>query len=195
MLSVPIQPFGVLTSRTVVLAQENIDTDQIIPARFLTTTTDVHLGAHAFHDWRYDANGKQADHVLNRIDPAAHQILVAGHNFACGSSREHAPWALSEFGFRAVVSTRIADIFSQNAIQNGLLPVIVDRDTWKRLAAHPGEQVTIDLDRQELRFGDHATHFDIEPFARRCLLDGVDTLGWLRNQLPAIEDFERRLDL
>ncbi len=117
--------------------------------------------------------------VLNRIAPCAHRILVAGKNFGCGSSREHAPWALTDFGFRAVVSTEIADIFTSNALKNGLLPVVIDQASWELLAERPGENATIDLDTGELRFGNHIAKFTVEAFARRCLLDGVDTMmGW-----------------
>jgi len=186
--------FTHLTSRTFVLPQANIDTDQIIPARFLTTTTREGLGAAAFYDWRYDANGDlRPDAALNAIDPSEHRILVAGENFACGSSREHAPWALLDYGFRAVISTSIADIFSSNALKNGLLPVVVDELTHARLRADPGGRATIDLEHCELRFGNEApVGFTIEPFARRCLMEGVDPFGWLIDRLAAIEAFEAR---
>lgn len=186
--------FTQLTSRTLVLSQANIDTDQIIPARFLTTTTREGLGASAFYDWRYDANGKPITEApLNVIDSTEHQILVAGDNFACGSSREHAPWALLDYGFRAVVSTSIADIFSSNALKNGLLPVIVDDATHARLLADPGGRITIDLERCELTAGNEPpVAFAVDPFARRCLMEGVDTLGWLLERLPAIQTFETR---
>ncbi len=188
-----IKPFETLTSRTVVLRNENIDTDQIIPARFLTTTSRQGLGKLAFHDWRYDGEGREIkDFLLNRIAPCAHRILVAGRNFGCGSSREHAPWALADFGFRAVVSTEIADIFTSNALKNGLLPVVIDPASWELLAAHPGENATIDLESCELRFGNHVAKFEIEAFARRCLLDGVDTMGWLMERLPSIEAYEKQ---
>jgi len=187
------EPFGVLSSRTVVLSNENIDTDQIIPARFLTTTSRQGLGKLAFHDWRYDGEGREVkDSVLNRIAPCAHRILVAGKNFGCGSSREHAPWALADFGFRAVVSTEIADIFTSNALKNGLLPVVIDQMSWDLLAARPGENATIDLDAGELRFGNHVAKFKVEAFARRCLLDGVDTMGWLMGRMPSIEAYEKQ---
>ena len=187
-----MDPLKTLTSRTLVLTQANIDTDQIIPARFLTTTETTGLGTKAFYDWRYEADGSaRPEAVLNRIDPAQHRILVAGDNFGCGSSREHAPWALHDYGFRAVVSTSIADIFTSNALKNGLLPVVVDVATWEDLVAHPEQAVTIDLEANELRRGNHApVAFTVEPFARQCLLDGVDTLGWLLNHTPAIEAFE-----
>lgn len=187
-------PFKVLTSRTLVLSQTNIDTDQIIPARFLTTTSREGLGVHAFHDWRYESDGTpRPEAVLNRIDPTEQRILVAGANFGCGSSREHAPWALLDYGFRAVISTGIADIFTSNALKNGLLPVEVDAATWEDLAANPDQPVTLDLEAGELRRGNHApVHFTVEPFARQCLLDGVDPLGWLQKHLPAIEAFEHQ---
>ena len=140
------EPLKTLTSGTLVLSQSNIDTDQIIPARFLTTTSREGLGAQAFYDWRYESDGSaKPEAVLNRIDRAQHRILIAGDNFGCGSSREHAPWALYDYGFRAVISTSIADIFTSNALKNGLLPVVVDQSTWDDLVAHPDQPVTIDL--------------------------------------------------
>ena len=188
------EPLKTLTSGTVVFSQSNIDTDQIIPGRFLTTTTREGLGAHAFHDWRYEADGSvKPEAVLNRIDPAQHRILIAGDNFACGSSREHAPWALLDYGFRAVVSTSIADIFTSNALKNGLLPIVVSQAVWDDLAAHPDQPVTIDLEAQTVRRGNaEPTPFRVESFARQCLLDGVDAMGWLTARLPDIEAFERR---
>ena len=184
------EPFTRLTSRTFVIAQENVDTDQIIPARFLTTTSRQGLGVHAFNDWRYDADGAPKDVELNRVDAREHRVLVAGRNFGCGSSREHAPWALHDFGFRAVVSTEIADIFTSNALKNGLLPVVVDEETHARLLGRPGEPVTVDLQAGELRFGDHVARFRVEAFARRCLLDGVDPLGFMLSRADAISAFE-----
>ncbi len=188
------EPVRELKSRTIVLRQENIDTDQIIPARFLTTTSREGLGKSAFFDWRYNAEGRlRNDSPLDGYDPAEHKILVAGSNFGCGSSREHAPWALSDFGFSAIISSDIADIFKSNALKNGLLPVEVDDKTHRRLLSSPGEEVTIDLESQTVRFagGQWQTVFDVEPFARQCLLDGVDPLGALINQLPAIERYEK----
>ena len=185
-------PFKTLTSRTAVLPAANIDTDQIIPARFLTTTTKDGLGREAFHDWRYDTQGQaRPDCILNTIDAAEHRVLVAGRNFGCGSSREHAPWALTDYGFRVVISTEIADIFTSNALKNGLLPVVVDEETHARLLEHPGELVTVDLQANELRAGNHVVRFTVEPFSRECLLEGVDTLGWLAGRIPAIEAFEK----
>lgn len=185
--------FGKLTSRTVVLAQENIDTDQIIPARFLTTTARDGLGRAAFYDWRFDENGRPKNSsVFNGVNPATHQILVAGSNFGCGSSREHAPWALADFGFRVVLASDIADIFKSNALKNGLLPVTVDEDTHRRLLATPGAEVTVDLETETVTMSDGATaSFKVEAFARRCLLDGVDPLGHILNQIPAIEAYEK----
>lgn len=190
------EPLKTLTSKAVVLSQSNIDTDQIIPGRFLSTTTREGLGAQAFYDWRYEADGTpKPEAVLNRIDPAEHRILLAGRNFACGSSREHAPWALLDYGFRAVVSTEIADIFTSNALKNGLLPIVVDQATWDDLAAHAEQPITVDLESSTIRRGNaQPVTFEVERFARRCLLDGVDTLGWLQSQLPAIEAFEHRTE-
>jgi 3-isopropylmalate/(R)-2-methylmalate dehydratase small subunit len=181
-------PFRTLTARTLVLPQENIDTDQIIPARFLTTTAREGLGRFAFHDWR----AVDPDSVFDHVEADDRRILVAGANFGCGSSREHAPWALHDLGVRAVISTRVADIFKANALENGLLPVEVDEATWRRLAEHDGETVTVDLEACELRFANHVTSFDVEPFARRRLLDGADTLSWLLGRLPQIETYEQR---
>ncbi|WP_031549889.1 3-isopropylmalate dehydratase small subunit [Parvularcula oceani] len=187
------QPFTALTSKTLVLREENIDTDQIIPARFLTTTDREGLGDAAFHDWRYGPDGVLDEgHVLNRTDMATHRVLVAGDNFGCGSSREHAPWALLAFGLRAVISTSIADIFRSNSLKNGLLPVVVDEETHALLLSEPGREVTVDLEENRLRFGNHAVPFETEAFARRCLLDGKDPLGVLLDALPEIEDFEER---
>ena len=186
------EPIRTLTSRTVVLREENIDTDQIIPARFLTTTSRDGLGKAVFYDWRYDENGAPRNSsMLNGVDPATHKILVAGSNFGCGSSREHAPWALYDFGFRAVISSDIADIFKSNALKNGLLPVEVDEKTHRELLGAPGVGVTVDLESQTVRFGDDwQAVFEVEPFARRCLLDGVDPLGHLLNQMDAINTYE-----
>ncbi len=189
-----IEPISKITSRTVVLAQENIDTDQIVPARFLTTTTREGLGRAAFYDWRYDENGRPKNSSLfNGVNPQTHRILIAGPNFGCGSSREHAPWALLDFGFRVVISSDIADIFKSNALKNGLLPVTVDASTHMKLLAAPGAEVTVDLESETVTMADGAcVTFKVEPFARRCLLDGVDPLGHLLNQMPAIEAYETR---
>ncbi len=188
-----LEPFSRLTSRTIVLAQENIDTDQIIPARFLTSTLRDGYGKAAFYDWRFDDNGRPRNaSPFNGYNRETHKILVAGSNFGCGSSREHAPWALMDFGFRVVISSDIADIFKSNSLKNGLLPVTVDEETHRRLLASPGAAVTVDLETEIVRSADGAeAPFRIERFARRCLLDGVDPLGHILNQMPAITDYER----
>jgi len=189
-----IDPFTVLTSRTVVLRRENIDTDQIIPARFLTTTLRDGLGQSVFYDWRYDEDGRPKNSpAFNGYNPDTHKILVAGANFGCGSSREHAPWALKSFGFSAVISSDIADIFKSNALKNGLLAIEVDPKTHAKLLNAPGAETTIDLERQVVALSDwEKAHFDIEPFARRCLMDGVDQLGALMSHLPEIEAHEAK---
>jgi 3-isopropylmalate/(R)-2-methylmalate dehydratase small subunit len=190
-----MDPITVIRSRTVVMPSSNIDTDQIIPARFLTTTTRDGLGAALFADWRYDANGRpRADFVLNRPEARGCAVLVAGRNIGCGSSREHAPWALLDYGFRAVVSTEIADIFRSNSLKNGLLPVAVDEATHAWLVANPGAEVEIDLPSSSLRLPDgRAVGFPIEAFARYCLVNGVDELGYLLDQSEAIAAYERRV--
>ena len=189
-----MDPITVIRSRTVVMPSSNIDTDQIIPARFLTTTTREGLGRALFADWRYRADGgPNPDFVLNRPDARGCQVLVAGRNIGCGSSREHAPWALLDYGFRAVISTEIADIFRSNSLKNGLLPVVVDEATHGWLLANPGAEVEIDLDATSLRLPDGRTAtFPIEAFARYCLMNGVDELGYLLKQADAIAAYERR---
>lgn len=188
-----MQPIRTFSSRTVVLPYTNIDTDQIIPARFLTTTTKEGLGRHAFTDWRYDANGApKPDFALNRPEAAGCTILVAGRNFGCGSSREHAPWALLDLGFRAVVSTEIADIFRNNSLKNGLLPIVVDEQTHAWLLQNPGVSLKIDLQASTVTLPDGtAVQFPIEAFARYCLLNGVDELGFLLQQADAIVRYEQ----
>jgi 3-isopropylmalate/(R)-2-methylmalate dehydratase small subunit len=187
-----MQPIRTLESRTAVLPFTNIDTDQIIPARFLTTTTREGLGKQAFADWRYDASGAaKPDFVLNKPEAAGCTILVAGRNFGCGSSREHAPWALLDMGLKAVISTEIADIFRNNSLKNGLLPIVVDEGTHAWLMSNPGAQVKIDLESTSITLPDGATaQFPIEGFARYCLMNGVDELGFLLKQAPAIERYE-----
>ena len=186
----PIKKFQ---SRTVVLPSSNIDTDQIVPARFLTTTTRQGLGKQLFADWRYDASGApKPDFVLNQPAAQGCEVLVAGRNIGCGSSREHAPWALLDYGFRAVVSTEIADIFRSNSLKNGLLPVIVDETTHQWLLANPGAEVTVDLEACTLTLPTGvAVSFPIDAFSRYCLLNGVDELGFLLSQEAAIAAYER----
>ena len=181
------------SSPTVVLPVDNVDTDQIIPARFLKGTSRSGLGQSLFADWRYDAQGQpKADFVLNRPEAKGAQVLVAGDNFGCGSSREHAPWALVDAGFRAVISTSIADIFRNNALKNGLLPIVVDKAVHDKLLASPGLEVTVDLDAQTLSVpGAAPVRFPVEPFSRYCLLNGVDELEFLLSQEDAIAAFEQ----
>jgi 3-isopropylmalate/(R)-2-methylmalate dehydratase small subunit len=185
-------PINVIRSRTVVMPSTNIDTDQIIPARFLTTTTREGLGAALFADLRSTPDGTpRPDFVLNRPESRGCRVLVAGRNIGCGSSREHAPWALLDYGFQAVISTEIADIFRNNSLKNGLLPVVVDEATHRWLLANPGVEVEVDLPASVLRLPDgRALAFPIEPFARYCLMNGVDELGYLLGQADAITAYE-----
>jgi 3-isopropylmalate/(R)-2-methylmalate dehydratase small subunit len=189
-------PVKTFTSNTVILPIENIDTDQIIPARFLKATSKSGLGQHLFADWRFAAGGQpKPDFVLNRPEAAGAAVLVAGDNFGCGSSREHAPWALYDYGIRAVVSTSIADIFRNNALKNGLLPIVVDAASHAKLLAAPGAAVTVSLDEQTITLPDGtAVKFPIDPFARYCLLSGIDELGFLLQQEEAIARFEAGRD-
>ncbi len=189
-----MKPMTEYRSRTVVLPNTDIDTDQIIPARFLTTTNSTGLGKHAFADWRYDADGRpREEFVLNQPASEGCGVLVAGDNFGCGSSREHAAWALRDFGVRAVISTRIADIFRSNALKNGIVPIESDDETHAWLMANPGVEVTVNIGRRELVLpGDRRYAFSIDDFARYCLLYGVDPLGYLLSQEAAINDYERQ---
>ena len=177
-----MEPLRRITSRTLVLPQRDIDTDQIIPARYLKVTSRSGLGAHLFADWR-----ARPDFALNRAK--GERVLVAGANFGCGSSREHAPWALTDFGFQAVISSSIADIFRSNAVKNGLVPVVVDAAMHARLLAAPAE-VTIDLVMLTVSTEGAQAHFPLDPFARHCLLNGVDELGYLLEQEKAIAAYE-----
>jgi len=183
-----------INSRTVVLPLDDVDTDQIIPARFLTTTVREGLGEHLFTDWRYDSNGNaDPDFILNKNEAAGATILVAGRNFGCGSSREHAPWALLDYGFQVVISTEIADIFFNNSLKNGFIPVIVDDGIHQWLLDHPGVEISVDIDTLELTIPDHApVKFNIGRFARHCLLNGIDQLGYLRQHSDAIDAYEAR---
>ena len=187
-------PFKTLSAPTLVLTTQNIDTDQIIPARFLTTTSRKGLGTLAFHDWRYDEEGNMSDHPLNSDAAKACQILVAGHNFGCGSSREHAPWALMDYGFRAVISSEIADIFHANALKNGFLPIVIETSAHEWLLDHPGADVTIDLEKCEVRLPKNGGiyPFKIDPFSRHCLLQGQDELDYLLGQDEVISAHEAK---
>ena len=188
--------FTTFTSRIAPLPIDNIDTDQIIPARFLKTISKSGLGDQLFFDWRYDAEGKpKADFILNTPEGHAAHVLLAGDNFGCGSSREHAPWALMQYGFRAVISTSFADIFRGNALKNSLLPIIVPRETHKLLlqtvANDPAVAVTVDLEQQKLTLPDGSQlTFPIDDFAKNCMLEGVDELGYILQQEPAISTYE-----
>src|SRR5262245_52651248 len=192
-------PFTNFESRMVPLALNNIDTDQIIPARFLKTTSKQGLDKQLFNDWRYDAAGNpNPDFVLNRPESQGVQVLLAGDNFGCGSSREHAPWALTGFGFRAVISTSFADIFRNNALKNGLIPVIVDEETQKMLFDYieevPNAEFTIDLESQTLSFENGSVKFPIDPFNKTCLLNGVDELGYIMGFEKDIAAFEANFE-
>jgi 3-isopropylmalate/(R)-2-methylmalate dehydratase small subunit len=180
-------------STLAVLPVDNVDTDQIIPARFLTTTQRAGLGRACFADWRYDADGRErADFALHQPEFAGAGILLAGRNFGCGSSREHAPWALLDYGIRVVISTRIADIFRNNALKNGLLPIVVADTDHARLATFAAQRIAVDLETLRIELpGGGTIAFEIEAFARQCLLRGVDQLGYLLQEVAAIDAFER----
>ncbi|MEO8359020.1 MAG: 3-isopropylmalate dehydratase small subunit [Vicinamibacteria bacterium] len=187
------QPLRRITSNTVVLPAENIDTDQICPARFLTTTARDGYGPALFADWRFDKDGRpRPDFPLNRTEVADASVLVAGRNFGCGSSREHAVWALRDNGIRAVISTSVADIFRRNALKNGVIPVVIDEASHRGLVDRPGAEVTIDLERLAVSWPGGEAAFFVEPFARHCLMEGVDELGYLVAQDAEISAFEAR---
>lgn len=193
--------FKTLTSRIVPLLIDNIDTDQIIPARFLKSTDKVGLGEGLFADWRYKADGSaKASFILNDPSYVGASILLTGDNFGCGSSREHAPWALTAYGFRAVISTSFADIFRNNSLKNGLLPVVLSptdhNNLQEELKASPQARVTIDLETQRIVLPSGATSsFPIDPFSMFCLLNGVDELEYLRQFMKEIEAYEERNNL
>lgn len=188
-----MEPFVRFESVLAVLPEENIDTDQIIPARFLTTTERAGLGQACFADWRFDAQGNERpDFPLHRPELRGAGILAAGRNFGCGSSREHAPWALFDYGIRVVISTRIADIFRNNALKNGVLPIVVCEQDWQRIAACQAQKIVVDLEAQQIELPDGGRIvFEVEAFARQCLLNGVDQLGYLLLQETAISTFEK----
>ena len=189
-----MQPVTRIRSCTVVLPVKDIDTDQIIAARFLTTTTREGLGQALFHDLRFDGDGNaRPDFPLNAPQAEGCEILVAGRNFGCGSSREHAPWALLDYGFRAVISTEIADIFRNNALKNGLVPVVVDEDTHGWLLQNPGVELTVDVEASAIELPQgRRVAFEIESFARHCLLNGIDQLGYLRQHEDEVRRFEEQ---
>jgi 3-isopropylmalate/(R)-2-methylmalate dehydratase small subunit len=193
-----VEKFTIFTSRLAPLAIDNIDTDQIIPARFLKTTSMQGLGDQLFYDWRYDANGNpNPEFLLNKPEGRAAQVLLAGDNFGCGSSREHAPWALFQYGFRAVISTSFADIFRGNALKNSLLPIVVPPDVhvalFRAVADNPAATTTVDLAQQKLTLpnGSSVT-FPIDEFSKYCMMEGVDELGYILQQEPAIAAYEAK---
>jgi len=193
--------FKPFTGRIAPLAIDNIDTDQIIPARFLKTTSKEGLGDWLFCDWRYDAAGEpNSDFVLNRPEGHAAQVLLAGDNFGCGSSREHAPWALTQYGFRAVISTSFADIFRNNSLKNSLLPIVVPHDVhaalFRAVQNNPAATVTVDLASQTVSLPDGSSvSFPIDEFAKHCMLEGVDELGYILQQESAIAGYEQKREL
>jgi 3-isopropylmalate/(R)-2-methylmalate dehydratase small subunit len=190
-----MDPIRVIESRTVVIPRENIDTDQIIPGRFLKVTDKKGLGKALFSDWRYDAAGApRADFVLNGPEAQGCTVLVAGDNFGCGSSREHAPWALVDYGIKAVISTRIADIFKNNSLKNGLLPIVLEPAAHAKLLAAPGFPIRIDLGEQTVTLpGGGTAKFPIESFSRYCLMNGVDEMGFLLSQDETISAYEAKV--
>jgi 3-isopropylmalate/(R)-2-methylmalate dehydratase small subunit len=191
------EPFRQFTSKVVPLPAENVDTDQVVPARYLKITDKADLASALFHDWRFNDDGSLKDppFVLDRPGMAGRQILLVGDNFGTGSSREHAPWALTAWGIRAVFSTSFADIFRSNALKNGVLPIVVDPAMHARLfaivEANPDAQLTVDLAEQGVLLPDGSTlDFDIDPFAKRILLAGTDEIGYVVAKLPEIEAWE-----
>ena len=191
-----MKPFKNFESRMIPLPINNVDTDQIIPARFLKTTSKEGLGDQLFNDWRYDAQGRpKPDFILNQPRSRGAQILLAGDNFGCGSSREHAPWALTQFGLRAVISTSFADIFKQNSLKNSLLPIVVPPDAhaglFEAVTKDPGATVKVNLETQTLTTpAGREVWFPVDEFSKHCLLNGVDELGYILGQEPAIAAYE-----
>jgi len=188
-----VKPFVPFESRAVRMLMNNIDTDQIIPARFLKTTSKEGLDKQLFNDWRYLPDGSpNPEFILNKPEGQGRQILLAGDNFGCGSSREHAPWALIQFGFRAVISTSFADIFTNNSLKNSLLPIVVDQATHTKLFALPDDAtLQVDLASQTLTLPDGTkVRFPVDSFSKTCMMDGVDELGWILKQEPAIAQYE-----
>jgi 3-isopropylmalate/(R)-2-methylmalate dehydratase small subunit len=191
------EPFETFTSKVIPLPAENVDTDQIVPARYLKVTDKHGLADALFRDWRFEEDGslKEPRFVLDQPEMAGRRILLAGENFGPGSSREHAPWALTSWGIRAILSTSFADIFRNNSLKNGLLPIVVEADEHRHLfeliAANPDTELTVDLEAQVVHLpGDEDLPFDVDPFARMMLLAGTDELGYLLGKLPAIEAWE-----
>jgi len=185
------QPLRRIESAFVFLQNANIDTDQICPARFLTTTSAAGFGPALFADWRYDKSGApRPEFPMNRKEAAGARVLVTGRNFGCGSSREHAVWALRDNGIQAVIATAVADIFKRNALKNGVVPVVIDEASHAALSADPGARVVVDLERLVVTWAGREAAFALEPFARHCLMEGVDELGYLLGQEAAIASYE-----
>ncbi|MFN7541280.1 MAG: 3-isopropylmalate dehydratase small subunit [Acidobacteriota bacterium] len=188
-----MEKFTRFTSRMVVMPVDNIDTDQVIPARFLKKTDKTGWGELLFNDWRYEADGTpKADFVLNQEWAKAAKVLLAGDNFGCGSSREHAPWALTQYGFRAILSTSFADIFKSNALKNSLLPIVVSPEVHKKLFAMADSEVHVDLESQTVTLADGTkAEFVVDAFSKQCLLEGVDELGFILKHEEAIAAYEK----
>lgn len=188
-----MEKFTRFTSRMVVMPVDNIDTDQVIPARFLKKTDKTGWGELLFNDWRYEADGTpKADFVLNQEWAKAAKVLLAGDNFGCGSSREHAPWALTQYGFRAILSTSFADIFKSNALKNSLLPIVVSPEVHKKLFAMADSEVHVDLESQTVTLADGTkAEFEVDAFSKQCLLEGVDELGFILKHEEAIAAYEK----
>jgi 3-isopropylmalate/(R)-2-methylmalate dehydratase small subunit len=188
-----MEKFTRFTSRMVVMPVDNIDTDQVIPARFLKKTDKTGWGELLFNDWRYEADGTpKADFVLNQEWAKAAKVLLAGDNFGCGSSREHAPWALTQYGFRAILSTSFADIFKSNALKNSLLPIVVSPEVHKKLFAMADSEVHVDLESQTVTLADGTkAEFEVDAFSKQCLLEGVDELGFMLKHEEAIAAYEK----
>jgi len=185
------EPIKSITARSFVIRDSNVDTDQIIPARFLTPTERGALADACFHHWRFTPEGAPTDHPLNRVDRDAQRILIAGDNFGCGSSREHAPWALRDFGVEAVITSRAADIFKSNALKNGLVVCEIDEAAHAALLDREDLEVTVDVVNQTVTAGNITASFKLDPFARTCLIEGVDPLGYILNQSDAIARYEQ----
>jgi len=183
-----------INSKILVLPNKDVDTDQIIPARFLTTTSKDGLGKHLFHDWRYEENGdKKPDFVLNKHENKKIEILVAGNNFGCGSSREHAPWALTDYGFRAVISSKIADIFKSNALKNGLLPIVVSEKILNKIMDKPDSELSICVQSSKITLPNNdIVEYEIDEFSKFCLIEGIDQLGFIQRNNSSIVEFEEK---
>lgn len=191
------EPFESFTSRVIPLPAENVDTDQIVPARYLKATDKLGLGEALFHDWRFTESGdlREPPFVLDRPEMAGRHVLLAGDNFGCGSSREHAPWALVAWGIRSVITTSCADIFRNNALKNGLLPIVVDPERhaqlFELLATDPDVEIAVDLESQVVHLpGDEDLPFDVDPFSKLMLLRGTDELGYLLDHTAAIDAWD-----